>query len=420
MHTLKTARKTAIALLSILALLTIFTACGRSSQDSGGDVVTLTVWGDLANQAVLADCVGELNAAFVKKYPNIVLDYGYASVEDIDAAFRSDSLPDLFYIQGNKTSLTAEMARAGALLPLDQFTPDKSLYPPASVEYAQVDGATYCGYPAFLEYALVYYNADIFAAHGLEKPADYAEFAAAAETLYAAGITPFALGGSFEWSRLWPVQCLSSSLANNDMERIKNGDVNGEYPDLVYAFNQFREFCDKGYFGADPGGVDENSAQMAFAGGKTAMIFEGTWNNGLFQDLSFDVGRFALPGQDGIQAAQTGYSNFTTYAISAKTERPEEAYKYVAFLSGLEAAQIVEDRLNSIPVIEGVKISDPVVEEFSDFDIVANNLYHVLSNVPTEEGRPQDLFFLNLIPDLITGEITGEEGVRMIVDEMNK
>jgi raffinose/stachyose/melibiose transport system substrate-binding protein len=413
-------RKTAVVLLSMLAVLVLFAACGRSDRDSGGDVVTLTVWGDLPNQAVLADCVGALNAAFAKKYPSIVLDYGYASVADIDAAFRSDSLPDLFYIQGNKTSATAEMARAGALLPLDRFNPDQSLYPPASIEYAQVDGATYCGYPAFLDYTLVYYNADIFAAHRLGKPADYAEFAAAAETLYAAGITPFALGGGFDWSRYWPLQCLCSSLANDDMERIKNGEVDGEYPNLVYAFDQFRAFCAKGYFGADPGEVDENSAQMTFAGGKAAMIFEGTWNNGLFRDLPFAVGRFALPGNDGMRAAQTGYSNFTTYAISAKTEHPEEAYKYVAFLASLEGAQIVENRLNSVPVIEDVEISDPVVEEFSDFHIVANTIYHVLSNVPTETGRPQDVFFESVVPDLMTGKITGEEGMRMIVDEMNK
>jgi ABC-type glycerol-3-phosphate transport system substrate-binding protein len=166
--------------------------------------------------------------------------------------------------------------------------------------------------------------------------------------------------------------------------------------------------------------VDENSAQLAFANGKAAMIFEGTWNNSLFADLPFTVGRFALPGLDGIRAAQTGYSNFTTYAISQKTEYPEEAFRYVAFLSSLEAAQIVEDHLGSVPVIEGLRINDPVVEEFSDFRLVAHTVYHVLSNVPTETGKPQDIFFLNVIPDLMNGKITGDEGVRRIVDEMNR
>jgi ABC-type glycerol-3-phosphate transport system substrate-binding protein len=408
-----------VAVMILFTFFVLIAGCGRS--DSGGNVVTLTVWGDLSNQAAFADCFDELNTTFTRKYPNIVLDYGYASVADIDAAFRSGApLPDLFYVQGNKTSSMAEMVRAGLLLPLDRFNPDASLYPPAAVEYAQVDGVTYCGYPAFLEYTLVYYNADIFAVHGLKKPATYGEFAAAAETLYAAGIIPFALGGTFEWSRYWPLQTLCSSLTNNDLDRIKNGDINGEYPELVYAFDQFREFCAKGYFGENPGAVTENSAQLAFANGRVAMIFEGTWNNGLFKDLPFTVGRFALPGLDGIRAAQTGYTNFTTYAISAKTKYPEEAFKYVAFLSSLEATQIFEDHLNSIPVIEGVKISDPVVEEFSDFQLMAHTVYHVLSNVPTEKGRPQDVFFLSVIPDLMNGKITGDEGVRKIVDEMNK
>jgi ABC-type glycerol-3-phosphate transport system substrate-binding protein len=405
----------------VMFLLTVFVLiAGCSRSGSGGNVVTLTVWGDLPNQAVLADCIDALNTAFARKYPNIVLDYGYATVEDIDAAFRSGSLPDLFYVQGNKSSSMAEMARAGLLLPLDQFNPDASLYPPASIEYAQVDGVTYCGYPAFIDYALVYYNADIFAAHGLGKPATYGEFAATAETLYAAGISPFALGGSYEWSRCWPVQALCASLANDDLELIKNGDINGEYPELVYVFDQFREFCDKGYFGANPGEADENSAQLAFSNGRAAMYFDGTWNNNLFAYLPFTVGRFALPDHDGIRAAQAGYTNFTTYAISAKTKYPEEAFKYAEFVAGLEAAQIFEDHLNSIPVIEGVRISDPVLEDFSDFQLVANNAYHVLSNVPAETGKPQAVYFLSVIPDLIDNKITGDEAMRKIVDEMNK
>jgi raffinose/stachyose/melibiose transport system substrate-binding protein len=265
--------------LFMLTVLVLIAGCSRSGRDSGGkasEKVTLTVWGDQPNQAILEDCFNEINAAFTRKYPDIILDYQWSgSIETINVALQSDSLPDLFWVQGNKTSAMAEMARAGFLLPLDQFNPDKSFYPPASVEYAQVDGVTYCTYPAFLDYTLVYYNADIFAAHGLKKPATYDEFVAATETLYAAGITPFSLGGDFEWSRYWPLQTLCSSLANNDLGRIKNGDINSEYPELVYTFDQFREFCNKGYFGENPGAMDESSAQLAFSNGRVAMIFEG-------------------------------------------------------------------------------------------------------------------------------------------------
>jgi ABC-type glycerol-3-phosphate transport system substrate-binding protein len=174
--------------LFMLMVFVLAAGCGQSGRGSGGKapekVVALTVWGDLSNHAALADCFRDINTAFAKQYPNIALDHGYASVEDIDAAYRSDSLPDLFYVQGNKSS-------------------------------SRVDGVTYCGYPVFLEATPAYYNADIFAAQGLKKPAAYGEFTAAAETLFAAGISPFALGGGFEWSRYWSLQTLCSSLANN-------------------------------------------------------------------------------------------------------------------------------------------------------------------------------------------------------------
>ena len=150
--------------------------------------------------------------------------------------------------------------------------------------------------------------------------------------------------------------------------------------------------CEKGYFGTPAGAMDESSAQMAFTNGTVAMIFEGTWNNSLFRDLDFEVGRFALPDNNGVRAAQTGYSNFNTYAISSKCEHPEQAFKYIDFLNSKEAQQIVADYMKSIPAVEGITVDDPALVEVSDFQAVNNNIYHVLSNVPTDSGRPQDVF----------------------------
>jgi hypothetical protein len=89
-------------------------------------------------------------------------------------------------------------------------------------------------------------------------------------------------------------------------------------------------------------------------------------------------------------------------------------------LGSLEAAQIVEDHLNSIPVVEGIKVTDPTIKETSDFQLVAHTIYHVLANVPTRIGRPHDVFFSSVIADLMINKITGAEGMRKIVDEMNR
>lgn len=401
-------------MITLVLVMGVLAGCGEKEA-------TLTIWGDPDNQAILEDCFDALNAAFIEEHPDIKVDYQWSgSFDGINVAMQSDSLPDLFWVQGNKSSAMSEMAENGFLLPLDEFNPDTSRFPEACIEYAQVDGTTYCSFPSFIDYALVYYNKDIFEEHDLKKPETFDDFINATETLNEAGVTPFALGGDFEWSRYWPLQVMSATLANKDLERIKSGEITGEFPEIEYVFEQFRDMCEKGYFGTPAGAMDESSAQLAFTNGSVAMIFEGTWNNLLFSDLGFEVGRFALPDNDGKRAAQTGFSNFNTYAVSSKSKYPEEAWEYINFLNGQEAQQIVADYMKSIPAVDGITVDDPAIEEVSDFQEVNNNIYHVLSNVDTESGKPQDIFMAGVVPDLMSNKITAKEAVNRIVEEMNK
>jgi raffinose/stachyose/melibiose transport system substrate-binding protein len=385
------------------------------------DTVTLVVWGDPDNQVILEACFAELNSAFAAKNPGIKLDYQWSgSFDGINVAMQANALPDMFWVQGNKSSRMAEMAKAGFLLQLDRFNPDPSMYPASAVDYALVDGKTYCSYPGFIDYALIYYNVNVFNANGLSKPATYNDFVNAMQKLYANGVTPFALGGDFEWSRYWPLQIMCSSLASGDLRRIQGGQTTGNFPEITFVFNQFREFCDKGYFGNPPGAMDESSAQLAFSNGRAAMIAEGTWNNSLFSNLSFEVGRFALPDNNGLRYAQSGYSNFTTYAVSSKCQHPDEAWKYLEFLNSIEAQQITHNHMKSIPALDRIVVTDPVVAQVSDFQRVGENIYHVLSNVPTRSGKPQDVFLSSTIADLMIGRVSGERGMQTIIDEMNK
>lgn len=437
---INTAKKTLALLMTTILVAGMVTGCGSSANspastpaasgesqvssvasEGSKDPVTLTVWGDTDNQAILEETFGELNAAFAAKHPNIKIDYQWSgSFDGIKVAMQSDSLPDMFWVQGNKSSQMAEMAEAGFLLPLDQFGPDPTGYPQGSIDYAMVDGKTYCSYPGFIDYSLIYYNADLFKEHNIERPKTYDDFVKAMETLSSAGVTPFSLGGDFEWSRYWPIQTLGATFANNDLKSIEDGKITGEFPEIEFVFDQFAEFCQKGYFGTPAGAMDESSAQLAFANGKVAMICEGTWNNNLLSDVDFEVGRFAMPNKEGVRYAQSGYTNYLTYAISSKCENPAEAWEYINFLNSVEANQICQDRMNSIPVLKGVEVKDPVVEQISDFQEVGYNIYHVLSAVPTKSGKPQDVFISNVVSDLMTGKITGKEGVQRIVDEMNK
>ncbi len=401
--------------ISLVVLLGMLTGCGAKNS-----TVTLTIWGDADNQAILEQSFTEINEAFEKEHPNIKVDYQYSGTFDtINVAVQSDSLPDLFWVQGNKSTKMAELAKNGYILNLDSYNLDSSRYSQAAIDYATVDGSVYCSYPAFLDYATIYYNKDLFGSLQLEKPSTYEELLSAIETLAKKGYTPVALGGKGDFDRYWLIQIMAPALCQETMNQISKHETI-DFTAMEKMFDTYREWSEKGYMGKDFASVDAVGAQLAFTNGEAGMIVDGTWNNQMYRELNFEVGSFAFPGEDGTRYAQSGESNYTTYAIASKTEHPQEAVEYLKFLNSKQAEQIVENYVGSIPSVKDLSIRDESVEEHSQFDIVGSNIYHVLSSVADETGKPQDVFLGEVLPKLMMSEITGKDAVEMIKAEMDK
>ncbi len=401
--------------ISLVVLLGMLTGCGAKNS-----TVTLTIWGDADNQAILEQSFTEINEAFEKEHPNIKVDYQYSGTFDtINVAVQSDSLPDLFWVQGNKSTKMAELAKNGYILNLDSYNLDSSRYSQAAIDYATVDGSVYCSYPAFLDYATIYYNKDLFGSLQLEKPSTYEELLSAIETLAEKGYTPVALGGKGDFDRYWLIQIMAPALCQETMNQISKHETI-DFTAMEKMFDTYREWSEKGYMGKDFASVDAVGAQLAFTNGEAGMIVDGTWNNQMYRELNFEVGSFAFPGEDGTRYAQSGESNYTTYAIASKTEHPQEAVEYLKFLNSKQAEQIVENYVGSIPSVKDLSIRDESVEEHSQFDIVGSNIYHVLSSVADETGKPQDVFLGEVLPKLMMSEITGKDAVEMIKAEMDK
>ena len=435
-----------LSLLLVMAMVgVIFVGCSDSSGEEGGgsgaadtgtvenegtddanaapdsEEVTLTVWGDTDNQSILEGSFSEINAAFMEKYPNIKLDYQYSgSLDSINVAVQSDSLPDLFWVQGNKSTRMSEMAQNGYILPLGDYNLDSSRFPEESIEYATVDGDTYCSYPAFFDYVCIYYNRDIFDKYSLSEPNNWDEFMDLMQKLQDEGEIPMATGGRGDFDRYWIMQAMAPALFNDTMKSIADGDKDADYTPMAKTFDLYREMVEKGYFGKDFTANDGAGAQLTFTSGNAAMTVDGTWNNGIYKDTGMNIGRFALPGPDGKRYAQSGPSNYETYAISSKTQHPDEAVKYLEFLNSIEAQQILEDKLAAIPLVKDLQVADESAKEMANYDVVGYNVYHVLSGVATESARPQDVFLGECLPKLMMGEIDGEQAVEMIKTEIDK
>lgn len=395
-------------------------ASGSPNAPASGEKVTLKVWGDLANQAVLEEPFKKINEAFMAKFPNIKIDYEFAQNEDsLNVALQSDSLPDSFWVQGNKSTKMKEMVKAGQIIPLDEYGIDTSRFPEEAINYTKVDGKMYSSPPSFFDYAMIYYNKDIFAKHSLEVPKTWDEFVKVLDALVAAGVTPVAVGGNGDFDRYWPIQEMAPAFINEDMMNLYEGKPI-DAARMTELFDTYRMFVEKGYYGKDFVAMDGTAAQLAFTNGKTAMIFDGTWANSIYAQTSLNVGRFAMPGKDGVRYAQEGMNNFTTYTVSAKSKHPKEAAEYVKFLGSLEAAQILEDANGHVPIVKDIKPKDEIVAEFSAFDKVGKNIYHSFSAAATDKSKPQDLLLAEILPKLMLKKITGAEATELLNQELAK
>ncbi|MBD2848380.1 extracellular solute-binding protein [Paenibacillus sp. IB182496] len=391
-----------------------------TNTNAGTETVTLKVWGDLGNQAVLESAYNEINAAFEEQHSDIKLQYDFAqNDQSLSVALQANELPDLFIVQGDKTPKMAEMVRNGFLMPLDDYNLDLSRFTESEIAYGTVEGKLYSSLPAFLDTQLVYYNKDIFADNGIEMPGTWDEFVAALDTLKAAGITPISLAGKQEWDRAWPVYALAAAHASPQLQAIAEGAGDLTAPEIGQAFQYYRDFADNGYFGKDFLAQDTAAAQFAFTNGKAAMIIDGTWNNSTYEDSGLNLGRFSVPNAEGKRIVAPSYSNFMTYAVSADAEHPDQAVKYIEFLNGQEAQQILENHAGLIPTISDIEPKNEAVSELANFDEAGGNIYSLLSTLATADTNTPDIMMKDLNPKLLTSKITGEEAAQTLHEAAN-
>jgi len=415
-----------ISLLLVFTLISIFALVGCSDntkESTSGDEeqVTLTVWGDQENQSKVEPAFTKINKLFMEKHPNIKLDYQYSGThQTIDTAVRSNSLPDLFYVQGNKTPMMKLYVESGALLSLEDYNLDLSRYSEEAIAYATVDDKLYSSLPAFMDSQLIYYNKDIFEKYGINEPENFEEFISIFNKLKENGVTPMSMPGKDEWGRPWLAFSLASALANDALTSLNNGEGDFSDPNIVKTFQTMHDFAKNDFFSKNFITVDTSGAQLAFTNGDVAMMADGTWNHPTYSSTMDNLGTFYIPGVDGEKVAPLSLSNYTTYAVAANTKHPEEAVEYLKFLSSKEAQQIVaEEVVGAIPTIDDITPSEDVLE-LTEYDSFGHNILTVLSDVSTDQVALNDIFMREIIPGLLTNELSGEEAAKQLNDALTK
>lgn len=422
----------ALSLASIMAL-GVLTGCGgnqdaqggSSAEGGSGDVVEISFPTHWVGVSVTTEWFQDRLAAFNEQYGDqikvnveeIAGDQNY--VDKMKVLYSSDSLPDVINTGGY--NLIDSMK--DQLVDLTPYVDDELRTHGTDLcwETNSRDGKIY-GIPFTRQVIGYFYNKDLFAQAGIEKPAEtWDELFEQCDKLLAAGITPLSMDTADSgWvTSLW----LGAMIASNDageefMNTIQPKDYNT--PEFIDAATKIQQMFQKYTTSDAVGGAYENAASNFYME-ETAMIANGPWMISDFYDTSLveegfadKIGTAMFPGGVMYNSGKIGFN-----IASKDEEKLQAALTFVDFLTSEESQVKMLEMTGETPAMEGVSSDNvkPLVNE------VINNG----DNATRCINDFQSLWYANVVdeisvqyPLLAQGEITPEQFAQALTDAAAK
>src|SRR5690606_2087623 len=160
--------------------------------------------------------------------------------------------PDLAFWQPTASMLTALNARAN-LQPLDGAPWLETMSPELRDITGLLDGTRYAALITSPAVEGVYYNKEVFAAHGISgTPRNFDEMIEVARKLKAKGVTPFFEMAGDKWATQWWVQVQLADAARDGLwDRVNTGKETFEDETILGAIKKYRSLIDEGLFNDD-------------------------------------------------------------------------------------------------------------------------------------------------------------------------
>ena len=190
----------------------------------------------------------------------------------------------------------------------DKIKPFQDRIDAAALGAFTISGQVY-GVPiSTLSTSTIFYNVDLFKKLGIPVPPSYDDLNAAVPKFKAAGVIPLLHQGSntVMWP-MWFFETFSQASGDPIGKTQKNLEGAAKFTDApdVEAFKLIKTWVDDGILSKDPLSVDQDGMRAAFAAGKSAMYYGGTWEIPSLQASvkNFNWGVFAFPKMDGTPGA---------------------------------------------------------------------------------------------------------------------
>ncbi|MBF0705590.1 carbohydrate ABC transporter substrate-binding protein [Alkalihalobacillus hwajinpoensis] len=348
-------------LVLVLALVPL-SACSNSgetnssSEGSASKEETLDIfsWWTGAGEE---DGLNALIDLFKEEYPDIEVENaavaggaGTNAKAVLASRMQGDDPPATFQVHGgselNDGWVAADKMEALNDLYESEGWGDK--FPEDLIDLVSKDGDIYSVPVNIHRGNVLWYNTSIFEENGVEPPATFDDFFAAADQLQEAGVTPLALGDKEPWTATHLFEtALLGTLGADDYKKLFTGEMSFSDPKVKEAAENFKKMLS--YVNEDHSSRNWQDASQLVADGEAAMNVMGDWAKGYFvNDLNLkvkeDFGWVATPGTDGMFMVITD-----TFGLPKGVSNPEDVKKFLSVLGSVEGQDAFNPLKGSIP-----------------------------------------------------------------------
>jgi raffinose/stachyose/melibiose transport system substrate-binding protein len=343
------------ALVGVLAVVVAATAIVAASAPARPSAKTITVWDVEGGNGGSLDA---LNAEFQKKFGVKVKRVRYSFgdlVSKLRLALSGPSAPDAVQLAGIGGQ-GSSWVKAHLLLNLDPYAAKygwRKRFSPSYLSWGSFTKDSIRGAGSIyalgqkVEFVGVYYSKSRLAKLGATPPKTLAAFEKILAASKAAGDSaPLLVPDAEGWPAEHTYQSILNVVAGKDYKDIASFGFSRPTPSIAgrlsVAGKILQRWGANGYLGKSPASVSYNDAVHLFADGSGPFFITGTWLGGdLASKMGNDIGVMLLPplGVGGPLVA-TG-SESTPWGIPAKAKNKDLAAKYIDFITGTRAADLM-------------------------------------------------------------------------------
>lgn len=374
--------KSALAALSIGALTVGLAACstGPAEEPVGGKLEIVSYHPE---GTPLYDRLAELVAEFEAENEGLEVEItfgGGPGMPPIMTRYRAGDPPDVNPVLAGQCpngeliegGLTYDLSEAMASDFGDGGTWSDAIYPAVRPQLESwVEDGEVCMAPESVTIIQFFYNKTIFEENGLEVPATVDELVETADALKAAGVTPFAVTGTFAYymqlyfdylliRHVGAEPVLQAIGGAQTTREPLEGDrpLFADLPGVMDAAEDLERLVSDGNLLNGFRSTDFTAAQLSFFQGDAAMILMGSWLVSEMGDAipeDFEVGTFAFPtapGANGDQESSIG--GVQGLSVAAEGQNPEAAVEWLKFLGQREVQETYARDFGAISPYQGV------------------------------------------------------------------